>query len=157
MNESFAFFAAALPLALAAGFSDLRTMTIPNWISMALVALFVLVGAIFLPWDILAWRLAAGLLVLVLLFFANSAGIMGGGDAKLLAASAPYVAYADVAPALLILSVCMIATLILHRIARSLDFVRNLAPEWKSWSAGRHFPMGISIASALIIYLYTKL
>ena len=157
MIESFAFFAVALPLALAAGFSDLRTMTIPNWISLALVGAFVVVGLVFLPLETIGWRLLAGLLVLVLLFFANAVGIMGGGDAKLLAASAPYVAYADAGPALLILAVCMLVTLPLHRLARASGFVRRLSPDWKSWTAGRHFPMGISISLALIIYLFTRI
>lgn len=157
MTPDFAFFAGALPLALAAGFSDLRTMTIPNWICLALLAVFVVLGLIFLPLETVAWRLGAGFLVLVLLFFVNAIGIMGGGDAKLLAASAPYVAYADAAMALLLLSACMLITLPLHRLARATPFIRSATQGWKSWEAGRHFPMGISISSALIIYLFMRL
>lgn len=157
MNEAFAFFAAALPLALAAGFSDLRTMTIPNWISVALIVFFACLGLAFLPWETVLWRLGAGLLVLILLFFVNSVGIMGGGDAKLLAASTPYVAFADAPQALLILSASMLVTLALHRIARAIPAIRSATPGWKSWEEGKNFPMGISIASALIIYLYLQL
>jgi len=157
MTAELAFFIGALPFALAAAFSDLRTMTIPNWICLALLGVFVVLGLIFLPLQTVGWRLLAGLIVLVLLFFVNAAGIMGGGDAKLLAAAAPYVAIADTAPALLILAVCMLVTLPLHRVARAMPFVRAATPGWKSWEAGRHFPMGISISLALVIYLFTKL
>ena len=153
MTGSLAFLIGATPLALIAGVSDLRTMTIPNWVSVALVAVFVVLGFIFLPWDVVLWRLLAGFLMLVLTFFLNMAGLMGGGDAKMIAASTPYIAFTDVALALVIFSAALFATLILHRIARATPAIRKATPDWESWEAGRNFPMGISIGLALVAYL----
>ena len=131
-------------------------MTIPNWVSIALVAAFIVLGLLVLPLSEVGWRLVAGLALLVLGFVLNAIGQMGGGDAKLIAASAPYVAFADVAPALAIFSLTIFATLVLHRIARAIPAVRRATPDWASWEAGRKFPMGISIAGALVVYLAVK-
>jgi len=70
-----------------AAISDLRTMRIPNWISLALVALFAL-------WSIFGFIDAPGAHVLVALgvllvtFGLFAANWLGAGDAKLLAALA---------------------------------------------------------------------
>ncbi len=79
---------------------DLMSYEIPNWVSLAIVADFVvlgLAGAASLA-DI-GWHLSAGAVVLLLgaaLFFG---GIFGGGDAKLLAACAVWAGWSQL-PAL---------------------------------------------------------
>lgn len=75
-------------MALAAA-SDLITMTISNWISIALVAGFALLSV----WAGLGWldiglHLAVGLTALMVGFGCFAFGWIGGGDAKLFAASA---------------------------------------------------------------------
>lgn len=156
MTASLAFLIGAAPLALIASYRDLKTMKIPNWISIAFVVVFIVLGFIFLPWDTVLWRLLAGFLMLILTFFLNSAGLMGGGDAKMIASSTPYIAFVDVALALIIFSGSLFVTLILHRIAKRSKMIRRATPDWKSWQAGRNFPMGISIGLALIVYLAVK-
>lgn len=151
------FLLGATPLALYAGFSDLKTMTIPNWVSLALLAVFVVLGLIFIPFDVFLWRLAAGFGVLVAVFILNMMGILGGGDAKMIAASTPFVAFQDWAACLLFFSASLIITLILHRIARAMPMIRRATPDWASWESGRNFPMGISIAATLIFYLAARL
>lgn len=157
MDGSLFFFCGAVPIALAAGFSDLRTMRIPNWISVALLGVFVVTALIFLPLEETGWRLLAGLCMFVLTFTLNQAGQMGGGDAKLLAASTPYIATGDITLAMYILSISMLGTLAVHRLARAITPVRQMAPQWASWENKKMFPMGISIAAALIVYLFVKL
>lgn len=82
-----------IAMVFAAAF-DLFTMTIPNKISMALVAAFVVVAPLSgLPLETIAMHVAAGLLVLACGFFMFVRGWLGGGDAKLLAASALWLGF----------------------------------------------------------------
>ena len=88
------------PLLMAyAGFSDLFTMTISNRISILLVvgflALALLTG---MPLQtLLTMHLAAGAAVLVLTFAFFARGWIGGGDAKLAAATAVWLGWENLA------------------------------------------------------------
>jgi prepilin peptidase CpaA len=78
------------PLCMAmAAFSDMLTMTIPNRLSLILLASF-LALAPFLGLGVLdfVWHLAAGTVVFAACFALFALGVMGGGDAKVLTASA---------------------------------------------------------------------
>lgn len=71
-----------------AAVSDMLSMTIANRVSLALVVIFAIVA----PFTGMAWttyglHFAAGGLVLAVTFLLFALGGMGGGDAKLLAAS----------------------------------------------------------------------
>src|SRR3954468_2762870 len=77
-----------------AGVSDLLTMTIPNKVSLALViafAAFVVIGG--LSFDAILVHVAAGALVLVTCFGMFARGWIGGGDAKLAAATALWLGF----------------------------------------------------------------
>lgn len=75
-------------LMIAAAVSDLLTMTIPNRISMALVALFAVMAPLMgMSWETIGIHAATGLVLLVVGFGMFSMGWLGGGDAKLLAAA----------------------------------------------------------------------
>jgi prepilin peptidase CpaA len=76
----------AFLLSLYAAFSDYKSLTIPNWISLAITALYaavVLVSPVEINWI---GGLLTGLIVLVLGFALFAAGLIGGGDVKILAA-----------------------------------------------------------------------
>jgi prepilin peptidase CpaA len=77
-----------LPVALAyAAAADLLTMTIPNRISLALLAgFFPAALAVGLGWETAGMHLLVGAGVLALTFGMFSVGWIGGGDAKLAAA-----------------------------------------------------------------------
>lgn len=78
------------PVAMAfAAANDLFTMKIPNRISLALIAGF-LVAAFFtgMPLNTIGIHLVLGMLVLVATFALFSMNMLGGGDAKLMAAGA---------------------------------------------------------------------
>ena len=83
------------PLLMAvAAFTDTFSMTIPNRVSIILVlAFFILAPVAGLGVIDIAWHLAAGLIVLVVCFALFAINAMGGGDAKLLAASAVWFGY----------------------------------------------------------------
>lgn len=153
MFAALAFLIAATPLCLYAAWTDLRFMLIPNSISIALVTIFIALGVIFLPIDVVGWRLLAGFIVLAIGFVLNAIGIIGGGDVKLLAGFTPFVSAAGAPNFLMLFSFSLILTLALHRIAGRIGPIRRATADWKSWQAGRHFPMGISIALAAIAYL----
>lgn len=72
-----------------AAFSDIRSLTIPNWVSIALSAIYPIAGlAAGLPLTDIGIHFLLGFGVLVVGFLLFQANIIGGGDAKLLAATA---------------------------------------------------------------------
>ncbi len=79
-----------LPLCLAvAAFSDLFTMTIPNRVSVILFGAFLLVAPLAgLGATMIGMHLLASLIVFSACFTLFALNVMGGGDAKLLTASA---------------------------------------------------------------------
>jgi prepilin peptidase CpaA len=69
--------------------SDLFTMTISNRISLLLIAGFVVAAGLSgMAWNEVLNHLGAGLLVLAIAFACFAMGWIGGGDAKLVAATA---------------------------------------------------------------------
>jgi prepilin peptidase CpaA len=81
--------AAFAVLLLVAACSDVATMTIPNWVSIALTALFPVAALIAgQPWIAIGAHLLFGFAVLAVSFFLFQAKVLGGGDAKLIAAAA---------------------------------------------------------------------
>lgn len=74
--------------------SDLFTMTISNRVSLTLVAGFLALALwMGLSWEAIGMHLAAGALVLVFGFACFAFGWIGGGDAKLAAATAVWLGW----------------------------------------------------------------
>jgi prepilin peptidase CpaA len=78
------------PLLMAyAAFSDLLTMTISNFVSIALVALFfILALSLRMPIEEIGLHIGAGALMLAVTFIMFTRHWIGGGDAKLASATA---------------------------------------------------------------------
>jgi prepilin peptidase CpaA len=151
------FFPAAMAFA---GAMDLLTMTIPNRISVALVAAFVFAAyAAGLPADALLAHLGAAALVLLvgIAFFAF--GWLGGGDAKLMSVAALWIGFGD----LLIVYFTVVAILGgVHALAvlayRRLPAAALPGPDWalNLHRGGSGIPYGLAIAgAALWIYPQT--
>jgi prepilin peptidase CpaA len=91
--------AAFAGLLLYAACSDVARLTIPNWVSVAMAALFVAsalgAGA---PLSEIGLHALFALTVLALGVFLFQANIIGGGDAKLLAAAALWTGFPAFAP-----------------------------------------------------------
>jgi prepilin peptidase CpaA len=81
-------FLALLPVvAVAAGVRDLTTMTIPNWMSLVLLAAFIPAALLAgLGWQALLAHLGVGLAALTIGIGLFALRVIGGGDAKLMAA-----------------------------------------------------------------------
>lgn len=146
------------PAAMAfAGAMDLFTMTIPNRISMVLVAVFAALAVINgIPLEKLATHIAAGFLVLVIGFVMFAKGWLGGGDAKLLAATSLWLGFDHLLPYMLWASVLGGGLALLL-----LGYRTMLPPRWalgQQWALHLHngktgMPYGIALAgAALIIY-----
>ncbi|TWF52935.1 A24 family peptidase [Neorhizobium alkalisoli] len=140
-----------LPLALAfAALSDLWTMTIPNFISaVAIVAFLLLAPLSGLAWPVIGMSLAAALLVFIVCFGLFAFRIMGGGDAKLLTATALWFGYD---PSLLVFLVTVayvggaltLIMLLLRTQANSAMAIGIRLPA--SLSTEKKIPYGIAIA-----------
>ncbi|MBZ9701170.1 MULTISPECIES: prepilin peptidase [unclassified Mesorhizobium] len=77
---------------LFAAISDMLSMTIANRVQVLLVVVFALVAPLTgMEWAAYGWHFAAGALVLAATFGLFAMGGMGGGDAKLLAATAMWM------------------------------------------------------------------
>jgi prepilin peptidase CpaA len=142
--------------------SDLLTMTIPNEVSLALVVGFLGLAAFsgLSPQAILSHAVAA-IAVLVVTFAFFSFGWMGGGDAKLAAASVLWLGFGPLPTYLLVASVAggvlTLAILVLRRFP-----LPSFAHNW-TWLTRLHdtrsgVPYGIALAAAaLAVYPQTDL
>lgn len=151
------------PLLMAyAGASDLLTMTIPNRLSIALVATFavmVLLGA--LSPEAALMHVAAGACVLAATFAMFALGWIGGGDAKLAAATAlwlgfgvlpDYLFVASLAGGLLTLSVILLRRTPVPLFAERWTWLSRLQAK------GSGVPYGIALAAAALVVLpYTEI
>jgi prepilin peptidase CpaA len=142
-------------LMLLAAWSDLFTMTISNKISLALVAGFAVLAIVvgLSPTEML-WHVAAGALVLALGFSCFAFGWIGGGDAKLAAATALWFGFAHLLEYLVIASVFggVLTLLLLQIRAWPLPLVLTS----REWAQRLHeprggIPYGIALAAAAIV------
>jgi len=85
-------------LILTAAVSDLRSYRLPNWLVAAVASLFIVAAAATgMPLSLALWHGLAGVLVLIAGFGLFTAGVIGGGDAKLLAAVALWIGWTKLA------------------------------------------------------------
>ena len=137
-----------------AGAMDFFTMTIPNRVSLALIAGFAVIAAMAgAPWMLVANHVAAGLLFLGLGIFMFSMGWLGGGDAKLLAAAALWLGFDSLFPYI------TLVTILGGALAIGLLAFRNITPPvWlmgQEWALRLHdrrggIPYGIALAGAAL-------
>ena len=137
--------------------SDLFTMTISNKLSLALVAGFAILAVVTgMSLTDIGMHLAAGALVLTVAFGFFAAGWIGGGDAKLVAATAlwfgfghlmDYLLYASIFGGVLTILLLKFRTLPLPEMLERQPWIKRLH------DAAGGVPYGIALAAAaLIIY-----
>jgi prepilin peptidase CpaA len=152
----------ALPLLLViAAASDLITMTIPNRIALLIAALFfALAAADGMSLYMVGTHIAAAALVLAVTFIFFARGWMGGGDAKLAAATALWLGFADLGAYALTAGIFGGALTMLILGFRSIPL--PFAASMPSWAVKLHdektgIPYGIALATAaLAIYPHTQ-
>lgn len=150
-------------LMIFAAFSDMLTMTIPNRVSLALVAGFIAMAILTgMPLKQFGLHVAAGLLILTVTFAMFAFGWMGGGDAKLAAATGMWCGLGSV-----LLEYTVLASMIGGLLTIAILYLRTyFLPEFAlriPWIARLHhhqtgIPYGIALAIAgLIVYPQTQI
>jgi prepilin peptidase CpaA len=153
------FFPALMAYAAA---SDLLTMTIPNRLSLLLIAGFIAMAILTkMPFAALTLHLAAGLVVLVITFAMFALGWIGGGDAKLAAATAiwcgfpillEYLLFASILGGLMTIAILYWRSYLLPEFALRIGWIARL----HHYKTG--IPYGIALAAAgLIVYPETAI
>ena len=140
------------PICVWVAWSDLARMKIPNRAVAALVVVFLLLGPVILPWPEYAARWLHLLAVLLVGFLLSSAGLIGAGDAKFLAASALFVERGDASLFLWLTTAVLLVAFASHRAVRACPTIRHRLPHWESWGR-REFPMGLALGLTLPVYL----
>jgi len=158
MSLSLIIMLGVFPFAMAyAAASDLVSMTISNRLCLLLVAAFGLcVTLLGLPLQDIGWHLAAGFTVLVGAFGLFAGGWIGGGDAKLAAATALWFGFDQLMPYLLLSSAGggLLTLLILRLRTYPLPvFATHWAWARRLHAAKEGVPYGIALAFAALILL----
>ena len=141
-----------VPVCFYVAWSDMRAMRIPNGSVLILLAIFLVVGLVALPFPVYAWQLLNVLVVLVVGMILNAAGAVGAGDAKFAAAAAPFIFVGDLRFLMAIFTATLLAAWVTHRVAKHSP-VRQMVPKWESWDQGWDFPMGLALGGTLALYL----
>lgn len=140
-----------------AAISDLLTMKIPNLASIVLAAgFFLLAFATGMPLATIGWHVLASLAVLAICFILFNLGWIGGGDAKLAAATSLWLGFGLLAAYGLFASifggVLTVAVLQLRRLQDAGGFLARLAVG-KTGDTTVGVPYGIALAAAgLVVY-----
>lgn len=138
-----------------AAFSDLFTMKISNRLVLITTASFLVIALLAgLSLEQFGWHLLAGALVLAITFGMFAAGWIGGGDAKMAAAIALWLGFAQLLPFLLYASVFGGALTLLILIARRWMLPARLtAVEWiaRLHNPQTGIPYGVALAAAAIV------
>ena len=142
-------FLVATPVALAVIISDLKTMTIPNWMTGAAFVIFAALVFIGLDLETALTRLMGAGIVLVVSFILFAVGGLGGGDAKAATAFALLIAPVDAGFVLMALAINgLVGVGVLFLLRRT-----SLAEgDWKMWSEPKRFPYGLTLGATLILY-----
>ena len=152
MSADFALitFLVATPVALAVIISDLRTMTIPNWMTGGAFVIFAALVFIGLDMEAALTRLMGAGVVLIVSILLFAIGSLGGGDAKAATAFALLVAPVDAGFVLMALAVNgLLGVGVLYLLRRT-----SLAKgDWKMWDEPKRFPYGLTLGVTLILYL----
>lgn len=137
------------PLLLAVAWCDLRSLRIPNGLSLAGLAVFAAVLVLAPPQDWLA-RIAVAGLVFAAGFVAFARGLVGGGDVKFLPVLMLFVPAVGVPIFANLFAVMLLAGVGLVLALRRVQVLANSG--WKSLGPTRQFPMGLSIAATGLVF-----
>jgi prepilin peptidase CpaA len=142
-------------LVVVAGAHDFLTLRIPNWLNGVIaLAFFPMAIVTGMPAELMLWHGLAAALILVIGFGLFSAGFIGGGDAKLLAAAglwfgwpavSPFLVFTVIAGGVLAIAVKLWGMVEIERDVRGTAWMKR----WLSFKAD--LPYGIAIAAGAIL------
>jgi len=146
------FLPAVIPLALFISWNDMREMKITNKSVLVVMIAYGVLGPFAFGWQMYLWQWLHFPIALVVCIAMWRLRLMGGGDAKLIAAMAPFFVMADIEVILRLFAASLIAALIVHSLFRFTPLKRPVQ-DWKSWHAGWYFPKGFPLSMTLLLYL----
>lgn len=141
-----------LPICVYTSYTDLSRMKITNQTVIVLGMVFLVVGLVALPLPEYGARVLQLVIVLVVTFLLATGGAMGAGDAKFIAAAAPFIHPGDIRLVVALLAAALLGAVATHRLAKYTP-LRTIAPHWESWDKGKKFPMGLALSGTLGLYL----
>lgn len=150
--------AAMAVLVLLIAYHDLKSLRIPNWTILAIVGVYVVTGLWGLPLDLFLWRLLYGVIVLFVGFglYSISAGNIGGGDIKMIAALTPFIeGLRGLGYVLLTYAVVSIVGLMVLKLVRRM--LRERTTGWEAFDQKRFFPAGLLLGITIMMYLAVTL
>jgi prepilin peptidase CpaA len=138
-------------LTIIGGLKDMTTYTIPNWISVALIAAFPPVALVMgMPLGEFGICLGIGVLALLVGMGMFAVGWIGGGDAKLFAAVSLWIGWQAILPFLMVTGLCGggLAVALLGLRSSYLRPVASFGPAWfgRLVTPGGDVPYGVAIA-----------
>ncbi|MFT7106758.1 MAG: prepilin peptidase CpaA [Yoonia sp.] len=143
---------AVIPIAIYIAWNDMRSMKITNASVLALVFAYAIIGPFAFGLELYAWQWLHLPVALVVCMALWALRIMGGGDAKIIAAMSLFFMVADLLLITQIFAASLLGALAVHSLFR-FTALKNIAPDWKSWTAGRYFPKGLPLSMTLLFYL----
>ncbi|MGB7261423.1 MAG: prepilin peptidase [Albidovulum sp.] len=146
------FLLVTLPISAWVCWSDLKWMKIPNKAVLALLAIFVVVGLVIMPFEFWLWRWANFGVVLAIGFILNAIANVGAGDAKFAAVAALFMSVLDLPVILPLFAAFLLGAFAAHRLLRAIPAVRALTPDWVSWTR-KDFPMGLALVGTFVTYM----
>ncbi|MEJ1160094.1 A24 family peptidase [Prosthecomicrobium sp. N25] len=142
-------FAAFMVIGCAAILFDLRSLRIPNWISAALAALFLVYALAHLDIGAAAQRLLLAAVVFAVGFGAWMLGIFGAGDVKLLAAYALWLGPQVAGPFALVMLGLSFAISLVMIVLKHLPWPAERAPpRFVRYAKDGTVPFGLAIGGA---------
>ncbi len=143
-------------LLVMAAMGDVARFRIGNRLNLTLALLY-LPAAVWTGSDSLTilWHVAAGASVLVAGILLFAAGVIGGGDMKLLAACACWVGFANLAPFLIIVALVggILALLLLTLRQALAERIAETSPLARLLGCSRDVPYGVAIAVGGLVML----
>ena len=142
-------------LAIIGGLKDMISFTIPNWISLALLAAFFPTALILgVPLAQIGLSAGVGALALVGGMAMFALGWIGGGDAKLFAAAGLWLGWPAVFPFVIITGLCGGALAVSLLALRSM-YLRPIASAGPAWFGrlavpGGDVPYGVAICAGAL-------
>jgi prepilin peptidase CpaA len=146
------FLPAVIPLALFISWNDMRDMKITNRTVDVMLVVYAVLGPFAFGWEMYLWQWLHFPVALVVCMALWALRVMGGGDAKLIAAMAPFFVMSDIDVILRVFAASLLGALFVHTLFRLTPLKRPVAG-WKSWNAGRYFPKGFPLSMTLVLYL----
>jgi prepilin peptidase CpaA len=139
-----------------AAYKDAMTFTIPNWISLALIGAFII--SIPFTWQgvsVLVEHLLVGLTFFAAGFALFAFGKLGGGDAKLMAATGLWWTWPDTIMYVFSTTISGLILAVVIILGRNFIPVRLLTAPWtyKIFKEEKNMPYGLALAAGGIITL----